>query len=103
MNCYATNRNWSDRFLPEIKQLIGGHLLETSPDPFDHMEATDLMMLDARDMRVAARVRRPGYARRYPHQFTVRSAVASGSFGLLEQDVEHRDKGSKGEGAEEGV
>ena len=78
MNCYATNRNWSDRFLPEIKQLIGGHLLETSPDPFDHMEATDLMMLDARDMRVAARVRRPGYARRYPHQFTVRSAVASG-------------------------
>ena len=79
MNCYATNRNWSDRFLPEIKQLIGGHLLETSPDPFDHMEAPDLMMLDARDMRVAARVRRPGYARRYPHQFTIRSAVASGA------------------------
>ncbi|WP_340250908.1 hypothetical protein [Sulfitobacter pontiacus] len=78
MNCYTTNRNWSDRFLPEIKQLIGGHLLETSSDPFDHMEATDLMMLDARDMRVAARVRRPGYAQRYPHQFTIRSAVASG-------------------------
>ena len=42
------------------------------------MEATDLMMLDARDMRVAARVRRPGYSQRYPFQFTIRSAVASG-------------------------
>lgn len=78
MNTYTENRNWSDRFLPEIKQLIGGHLLATAPDAFDHMQATDLMMLEARDMRVAARVRRPGFARRYPHQFTIRSAVASG-------------------------
>ena len=76
MNCYTNNRNWSDRFLPEIKQLIGGYLLETAADPFDHIQATDLMMLDARDMRVAARVRRPGYAQRYPYQFTIRSAVA---------------------------
>ncbi len=30
-------------------------------------------------MRVAARVRRPGYAQRYPHQFTIRSQVASGA------------------------
>ncbi|HCQ59815.1 MAG TPA: hypothetical protein DIU10_18235 [Sulfitobacter sp.] len=79
MNCYTNNRNWSDRFLPEIKQLIGGYLLETAADPFDHIQATDLMMLDARDMRVAARVRRPGYAQRYPYQFTIRSAVASGA------------------------
>ncbi len=79
MNCYTSNRNWSDRFLPEIKQLIGGYLLETAADPFDHFQATDLMMLDARDMRVAARVRRPGYAQRYPYQFTIRSAVASGA------------------------
>jgi hypothetical protein len=33
----------------------------------------------ARDMRVAARVRRSGYAQRYPHQFTIRSRVASGA------------------------
>ena len=79
MNCYTNNRNWSDRFLPEIKQLIGSYLLETAADPFDHIQATDLMMLDARDMRVAARVRRPGYAQRYPYQFTIRSAVASGA------------------------
>lgn len=79
MNCYTNNRSWSDRFLPQIKQLVGGYLLETAADPFDHNHATDLMMLDARDMRVAARVRRPGYASRYPHQFTIRSAVPSGA------------------------
>ena len=78
MNAYLTNRNWSDRFLPEIKRLVGKHLLETAPDPFDHFQATDLMMLEARDMRIAARVRRPGYAHRYPHQFTIRSQIPSG-------------------------
>lgn len=56
---------------------MGGHLLETAPDPFDHFQATDLVFLDARDMRIAARVRRPGYANRLPHQFTIRSRVAS--------------------------
>ncbi|WP_187432378.1 hypothetical protein ROLI_008880 [Roseobacter fucihabitans] len=88
MNAYSTNRNWSDRFLPEIKRLVGGHLLETAPDPFDHFQATDLMMLDARDMRVAARVRRPGFAQRFPHQFTIRSRVASGAQTELSKIVE---------------
>ncbi|MEM7470723.1 MAG: hypothetical protein AAF340_05170, partial [Pseudomonadota bacterium] len=79
MNCYPSNRRWSDRFLPEIKQIIGSHLLETAPDPEDHFNATDLMMLDARDMRIAARVRRPGYAGRYPNQITIRSKLPSGA------------------------
>ncbi|WP_245601482.1 hypothetical protein [Sedimentitalea nanhaiensis] len=76
---YDINRRWSDRFLPDIKRLIGSHLLSTAPDPLDQLHATDLLMLDARDMRIAARVRRPGYALRYPHQFTIRSHVPSGA------------------------
>lgn len=76
---YDLNRRWSDRFLPEVKRLIGGYLIEAAPDPYDHFRATDLMMLEARDMRVAARVRRPGYAQRYPYQFTIRSQVSSGA------------------------
>jgi hypothetical protein len=39
---------------------------------------TDLLVLDAWAMRTAARVRRPGYADRYPHQFTIRSRITSG-------------------------
>lgn len=39
-------------------------------------------MMKARDMMIAARVRRPGYAERYPWEFTIRS---------------HRDNGTKTE------
>ena len=49
---YIVNRTWSDRFLPDIKRFVGGHLLETAADPFDMHHATDLMMLNARDIRV---------------------------------------------------
>ena len=72
-NFYALNRSWSDQFLPDIRRIVGAHLLQVAPDQVDWHEATDLMMLDARDTRVAARVRRPGYAERFPNQFTVRA------------------------------
>lgn len=76
---YDLNRHWSDQFIPDIKRLIGSHLLNVAPNSLDRLHATDLLMLDARDMRIAARVRRPGYALRYPHQFTIRSHVPSGA------------------------
>ncbi|MEM9432221.1 MAG: hypothetical protein AAGA32_22595, partial [Pseudomonadota bacterium] len=79
MNVYDTNRAWSDRYLPTIKQTIGRYLLETSPDPLDWHQATDLIMLDARDMRIAARIRRHGYAARFPYDFTIRSRLPSGA------------------------
>ena len=56
----------------------GGGPLNVAPEPMDRLQATDLVMLDARDMRIAARVRRPGYFQRYPHQFTIRSSLPSG-------------------------
>lgn len=75
---YLTNRNWSDRFLPEISTIVGSHLLKQAPALLDMTQATDLLMLDAKDMRIAARVRRPGFAARFPHQFTIRSRIPSG-------------------------
>lgn len=75
---YNINRAWSDRYLPQIKSIVGAHLLAAAPDSLDMRRATDLLMLDARDMRIAARVRRPGYAGRYPHEFTIRAEAAYG-------------------------
>lgn len=75
---YLDNRLWSDQFLPEIQAIVGQQLLQPSPELEDQTQATDLMMLDARDMRIAARVRRPGYAKRYPYQFTLRAKLPSG-------------------------
>jgi hypothetical protein len=41
MNCYSINRRWSDRFLPEIKQIVGAQLLREAPDEQDWHNSTD--------------------------------------------------------------
>ena len=73
MSGYQGDRNWSDRFLPTIRQIVGPLLITPAPLDLDQKEATDLIILTARDMRIACRIRRPGYADRYGHQFTMRS------------------------------
>jgi hypothetical protein len=51
---YAEDRQWSDRFIPEIKRIVGPYLLTTTPDEIDCSQAADLMVFTARDMRLAA-------------------------------------------------
>jgi hypothetical protein len=76
---YESDRQWSDRFIPAMKQIIGPHLLEPAPNEWDIGQATDLVVLQARNVCIAARVRRHGYADRYPYEFTVRSERDSGA------------------------
>jgi len=76
---YAINRQWSDKFIPEIRRIVGSHMLQVAPEMLDRRHATDLILMDGRDVRIAARVRRHGYARRFPYDFTIRSRVPSGS------------------------
>ncbi|MEG3637674.1 hypothetical protein [Magnetococcus sp. PR-3] len=73
MSTYQADRKWSDRFLPTIQQIVGPLLMTPAPMELDVNEATDLMVLTARDMRIACRIRRAGYADRYGHEFTMRS------------------------------
>ena len=75
---YAVDRKYSDRFIPAIKQLIGPNLIEVAPKDVDMKEAADLIVLRARDVTIAARIRRPGYAADYPYDVTFRFARASG-------------------------
>lgn len=79
MSTYAVNREWSDQFIPHIKRIVGFHLLQVTPHEIDCKQATDLMVFTARDLRIAARVRRPGFAERYPFQFTLRASQPSGA------------------------
>lgn len=78
MSTYCTNREWSDRLIPQIKRIVGPFLLEPANFELDAKQATDLIVLNARDIRIAARVRRPGFATRFPYEFTIRSHVPSG-------------------------
>ncbi len=78
---YRSDREWSDPYLPEIKKLVGPHLLVPAPFEVDAEEATDLIVLRARDMQIACRVRRPGYADnpKFRRQFPIRCERDSGA------------------------
>ena len=85
---YRDDRSWSDRYLPAIRQLVGPHLLIPAPIELDTQQATDLIVLRARDMMIACRVRRHGYVDIYPFDITLRSKRDSGSRTELEKIVE---------------
>jgi hypothetical protein len=38
---YLHDREWSDRYIPEIKAIVGSHLLVESPLEVDRRQATD--------------------------------------------------------------
>lgn len=82
---YRSDRQWSDQFIPAIRQIVGPLLLEPAPLDADRKQATDLIVLNARDMKIAARVRRHGYAERYPYEFTIRSHRDNGAPTELEK------------------
>lgn len=80
--------DWQMKFLPAIRNIVGPLLLEPAPFEVDAKEATDLLVLRARDMRIGCRVRRAGYAERYPWEFTIRSHRDSGAKTELNKIVE---------------
>ena len=78
MATYSENRKYADTFIPQIKRIVGPLLLEPTDVILDTREATDLIVFHARDMRIAARVRRHGYFEKYGHQFTIRARLDNG-------------------------
>lgn len=75
---YREDRAHSDKFIPAIKRLIGPNLIEVASQDADMKEATDLVVLRARDVMIAARIRRPGFAQRYPFDVTFRYSRSNG-------------------------
>jgi len=75
---YVSQRAWSDRYIPEIKRIIGPLLLVEAPEQKDMREATDLIVFTARNLDIACRVRKPKYYADYPFEFTIRKAALNG-------------------------
>ena len=76
---YKSDREWSDRYVPEIKKLVAPYLIQTADIEMDRKEATDLMVFKVKDMRLAARIRDEKYAERFGEQFTLRSKRDNGA------------------------
>lgn len=87
MNTWQTDKAWSDRFIPEIRQIVGPRLLVPSSLEVDRTEAADLVILRGRDMTLACRVRKPGFLQ-YRNEFTVRCKRDSGAKTELEKITE---------------
>jgi hypothetical protein len=85
---YRDDRAWSDRYLPELRRLIGPFLLVPSELKEDREQATDLVTLRGRDLTIACRVRRPGFSASFPDQFTVRVARTNGAKTEYEKFIE---------------
>lgn len=87
MKTYGNDREWSDKFIPAIRRVVGPLLLEPAPIEEDNQRATDLIIFKARDLRIAARMRTSGYSEKYPYDFTIRSARPSGVKTELEKII----------------
>lgn len=74
---YDNDASFAGKMTPLVIQIVGPHLLVPASLDLDRREATDLIVLTARDMRIAARVRRYGYYN-FRHEFTLRAKRDSG-------------------------
>lgn len=75
---YQQDRTWSDRFLPQLKQIIAKNLIGPAPAEEDMRHNTDLIVIGLEALRVACRVRRHKYLDRYHGEFTIRSDRPNG-------------------------
>ena len=88
MGNFRSDFAWQERFYDTVRYIVGPLLLEPAGLERDMAEATDFMVLKARDMRIGCRIRRAAsaggksFSDRYPWEFTLRS---------------HRDSGAKTE------
>ncbi len=75
---WEKDKAWSDQFIPEIKSILGRHLITEAPIEEDQKRNTDLMVLCIEAIRVGCRVRRVEFVEKYGDEFTLRVSRPSG-------------------------
>ncbi len=65
--------------MKQVRAALGCLILQPATDFEDTKEATDLRVFDAKDVRIAVRIRRDKYRERYGHEITLRNTRPSGT------------------------
>lgn len=78
MTSYIDAKKWSDKFIWEMRKIIGPLLLEVASPEEDMHHATDLVVLTMRSTPVACRVRSAQFFNKYAGEFTIRSKTRTG-------------------------
>ena len=77
---WQADKAWSDRFIPEIKSILGTVLIDAAEADDDVMRNTDLITLTMRGgLRIACRVRKHRYLATYADEFTIRCSRPGGT------------------------
>ncbi|MDR1574143.1 MAG: hypothetical protein LBS24_07525, partial [Clostridiales Family XIII bacterium] len=88
MTDWREDKRWSDKFLPQIKRILGECLITEPPIEEDIERNTDLIVLRLDSVRIACRVRKHKYLARYGNEFTVRAGRPSGAKTELTKIIE---------------
>lgn len=88
MNSWRDDKVISDKFLPEIKRILGEHLIGEPPVEEDAERNTDLIVLGLEAVRIACRVRSHQYLLSFPFDFTIRTSRPKGTKTELTKIVE---------------
>lgn len=88
MSDWQRDKRWSDRFLTEIKGILGVHLIGEPPAEEDAERNTDLMVLRMDAVRIGCRIRKHDYLCRYGNEFTIRAGRPSGAKTELTKIIE---------------
>jgi len=78
MRQWERQKQWSDKFLPEIKRILGEYLIAEPPIEEDAERNTDLTVLRLDAIRIGCRIRRYKYVEAFGNEFTIRSGRTSG-------------------------
>jgi len=80
MKPFERDYDWQRQFIPQIKQILANYLIEEAPFEEDTRRNTDLLVLEAKNLRVACRIRRHEYVlnSRWRDEFTIRASRPNG-------------------------
>ena len=74
---WQDDKKWSDRFIPFIKPILGLYLIGEATQEDDKNKNTDLIVFKMDAVRIACRIRRYSYYKKYNDEFTIRNTRPS--------------------------
>lgn len=77
MTLWEKDKRWSDKFLPNIKQILGLYLIGEPAKEEDQERNTDLIVLKMEAVRIACRIRKNSYLSNYGNEITIRCSRPS--------------------------
>lgn len=85
---WQSDKAWSGKFIPELKRICGEYLVGEAPQEEDALRNSDLIVLTLAPVRVACRIRKFAYVKRYPDEFTIRAGRPNGTKTELAKVIE---------------